>query len=467
MRGRSLSASAVVLIGLLVLGLGAVLCPDVDRAGGLGAAGGFDSEHASVDSGSLVSEDVDTHVPAAPTAPTRAQGERRVALAPGPATEVVEDAILEDAILEAGALEVVVRQADRAAVGRVALQRIETNDLATPFDPSLTIEAPLEGGVARFANLPQGVLLVGVFVGAEPPLRTTWVNSRVRGARLEFALGRARLHGWVRGADGAAADGARVWITGRQGTVVATCASDGSYDGGGVHPGGRCTVHVEGDPIALASPRRTIDLVPNSVREVSFGPGGDLSRWTGRVLAPDGSFVTAKDGLPARAVQVVAREGRGATIDVRVVDGAIDQWFERDVYALRLAGVEEPSGSARFDELLAKSPRRGKQGARAMFDLSSDLVRDVQLVGFVLTGRVELGGSEATGGESPFVELRAAREFEGLRAEVDAHGSFRFVGVEAGTHALRSSDGREESIAIDARGPIVVDVERVLASTRD
>ncbi|QDU82996.1 hypothetical protein Pla163_00910 [Planctomycetes bacterium Pla163] len=390
--------------------------------------------------------------------------DRRAALEHEPAVEAASDIDVD--ALPAGELEVVVRLGARAADSRpadgwVALQRLEGNDLATPFDPALTIEAPLENGVARFEDLPRGVLLLGVHVGPGPPLRTTWVNSRVRGARLEFRLGDTRLHGWVRDSSGAAAHGARVWITGRQGAVVASCAPDGSYDGGGVLPAGRFEVRVEGHPIADVSPRRTVDLQPGSVREVSFGPGGDLARWTGRVLAPDGSLVSAADGLPANAVQLAARGGRGRVFDVEVVDGAIDRWFERDVYALRFVEDGAPVRATRFDDVLDRSPGRGYQSAHDTIDLNSDLVRDVLLAGFVLTGRVDIDTSAAANGASPSVELRSAHVFDGLRATVGADGTFRFVALEPGTYELHSSGAETAFVAIDARGPTVVEVEPI------
>lgn len=366
------------------------------------------------------------------------------------------------AVLPAGLLEVSVRSSGRAALGTVALQPIRSNDLATPFDRSLTIEAPLVDGVARFADLPRGVLLVAVQVGSGPALRTTWVNSRVRGARLEFELGDAGIHGWVRDNDGAAVAGARVWITGQQGTVVATSAADGSYDGGRALPAGRWSVHVEGHPIALASPRRCLDLQPNSVREISFGPGGDCARWTGRLLAPDGSSVSAADGWPPNALQLVAQEGRGAALDVRVVDGAIDQWFERGVYQLRVVGDSAPQRSSPVGDLLARPAGlrlRGALRAPAVLDLSADLARDVQLAGFVLCGRLAIAGSDATGSATPFVELRAERASESLQAEVSTAGTFRFLALKPGTYELRAWNGREAAVVIDEHGPILVEIE--------
>jgi hypothetical protein len=458
-RARSPIAPLLTLCGALAVGVGALLVVffqgpdpqgvDVERVGSPMDAHRDSSAADGPPDAASEGRQVDVEVHAA--------RDERAALERGFSVEVARDSGVDSP--SPGELEVVVRANDRAAVGHVALQRINTNDLATPFDRSLTIEAPLVDGVARFGGLPRGVLLVGVHVGSGPPLRTTWVNSRVRGGRLEFDLGDARIHGWVRDDEGAAAAGARVRLTGRQGTVVAISAPDGSYDGGHVLPAGRWVVHVEGHPIALSSPRRSIDLQRGSVREVSFGPGGDCARWTGRLLAPDGSFVTATDGLPAKAVQLVAREGRGPAIDVRVVGGAIDQWFERDVYRLRVAGAGAPQHSARLDDLLARSSGLGRQSAPDTLDLSTDQVRDVQLAGFVLIGRVENSGSETTGLDSHFVELRSGPESESLQAEVGPDGTFRFVALEQGTYELRSWEAMETQVVIDEYGPTVVEVE--------
>lgn len=461
-RSRSPVSTVLTLYGAFVVGLGALLVfwttgPDPQGAGfepvaSLAGPLPLSSASNEQEHDARGARDADAEI----ARDHRAVLMREPSVDGGPSVEV-------DA-LPVGALEVIGRVDRRAAGSRpadgwVAVQRLQGNDLATPFDPSLAIDATLENGVARFTDLPRGVLLIGVRVGSDPPYRRTWVNSRVRGARLEFGLGDAQIHGQVRAADGTAAQGARVWITGRSDTVVAICTADGSYDGGSHFPAGRYTVQVEGHPIASNFPLRTVDLPADSSLEVSFGPGGDLSRWTGRVLAPDGLLVTASDGLPARAVQLVAREDRGRVLDVQIVDGVIDQWFERDVYALRQQAGEDGARSEWRDDPFAPSTHRARQSARGAIDLSSGLVRDVQLEGFVLSGRIEVDGSDFSGTESAFVGLRGQRAFESLRAVASSDGAFRFVGLAPGGYELYWSNGRVASVSIDARGPIAVEVQ--------
>lgn len=460
-RSRSPITTVLAACSALVVGLGALLVfwgtgPDQSDAG--------IEPVVSLD-GTLplrgAADELESDAREGRDATADAARDQRAALEHEPSFEAASD--IEVEALPVGELEVVVsigaRAADsRPADGWVALQRLEGNDLATPFDRSLTIEAPLEDGVALFTNLPRGVFLVGVHVGSDPPHRTSWVNSRVRGARLEFRLGDARIHGWVRDSGGAAAHGARVWITGRHGTVIANCAADGSFEGGRHFPGGRTTVRVEGHPIADTSPVRTVDVPAAGSLEVSFGPGGDLSRWTGRVLAPDGSLISAADGLPANAVQLAARGGRGRVFDVEVVDGAIDRWFEPDAYALvDRSAVREPAPLGRIVERLDAAP----MGAQVL-DLSRDLVRDVQLAGFVLAGRVEPPEDDATfvtiGGAGGGVGAGGLR---GMRAAVAADGTFRFVALEPGTYELRWGADGVASVTIDARGPVAVEADLV------
>jgi len=359
--------------------------------------------------------------------------------------------------LPAGELEVVVRIADGPAQGQVALQRVATNDVTVPLDRRKALEAPLEDGVARFHDVPRGLLLVGVQVGSDPPQRALWVNPRVRGARLEFELGRASLHGRIRSPDGAAVEGARIVVSGRSFTVVATSAADGSYDAGGHFPAGRYSVAVEGFATASAYPRRSVDLAPGSMRDVSFGAGSGLSRWRGRVLTANGDSVRAGDGLHERAVQVAGRNGRGSAFAVDVVDGAIDQWFEQGVYALRRgSNANERTPSA----LLLDLPEVPLQGPDAI-DLSSHLVRDVQLDGFVLRGRVE-----SPDGGPASIALRGAPTAPELRAAIDAEGVFRFVGLAAGAYELRWATNGTASVAIDPQGPIEVAVDLTRSAPR-
>lgn len=350
----------------------------------------------------------------------------------------------------AGELEVAVHIAAGPASGWVALQHVATNDLTVPFDRSATIEAPLENGVARFHDLPRGLLLVGVHVGSAPPHRALWVNSRARGARLEFELGSASIHGRVRAPDGVAVEGARILVSGSISTVVTSSAADGSYHAGGLFPVGRHTVALERSSSTSSFPSRSVDLAPGMIRDVSFGPGSDLSRWRGRVRASNGEFVRAGDGLDPRAVQLAARNGRGPAIAVHVEDGAIDQWFERDVYALRLGSSanEKEVPTERLD------PRDAPLTAPGAIDLTTDLVRDVELNGFVLRGRVEAPGS----GQA-FLSLRAPRTPSELRAAIDDEGAFRFVGLEAGAYELRWKTDRVKAITIDAHGPIELVVD--------
>ena len=355
----------------------------------------------------------------------------------------------------AGELEISVHIADGPASGWVALQHVATNDVTVPFDRSATIEAPLEHGVARFHDLARGLLLVGVHVGSDPPHRALWVNSRVRGARLEFELGSASIHGRVRAPDGGAVEGARIIVSGSIGTVVTSSAADGSYHAGGLFPAGRYTVAVERSSSTRSFPSRSVDLAPGAVRDVSFGPGSDLSRWRGRVRASNGEFVRAGDGRDPRAVQLAARSGRGPAIAVHVEDGTIDQWFERDVYALRLGSTanEKEVSTALLD------PQDAPLLDPRAIDLSSDLVRDVELGGFVLCGRVAPPGD----GQAS-ISLRAPRTPSELRAAVDANGTFRFVGLEAGEYELRWETDGVRSITIDAHGPIEVDLDLTKSS---
>ena len=347
----------------------------------------------------------------------------------------------------------------RSAEGSVTVQSLQNNDPATPFNSWSTIHAPLENGVARFTDLPQGVLLVGLHVGSDPPHRKIWVNSRVRGARLDFEFGNARIYGQVRAADGTAVQGARVRITRRNVTVVALCGADGSYDGGNHFPAGRYTVEVDGHPIAGSSPLRTVDLGAGSSHEVSFGPGSDLSRWTGRVLAPDGQFVTASDGLPTGAIQLVAREGRGKTMEVSITDGLIDQWYEQDLYALRQNASDDGPHSRRRSEPFARLPYGPSENALSAIDLSTDLARDVQLEGFVLSGRIATDGNGANGIDLSLVAPRGPSPSTVLHAAVGLNGDFRFVGLAPGTYTLIGSKRRLASVSIDPHGPITTEVE--------
>lgn len=454
LRRRPSTATGLALGGLLAIALGAVLWLLSESSEARRTAVEPAPSHRVAGAASSVYADRAPRVPVSLGAEGEVPADLRSMRAPGSGDPTEPDS--GGSALEAGELEVLVRVNAGLADGWVSLQRIETNDLATPFEPSRTIEAPLEKGVARFSDLPQGVLLVGVLVGPGPPLRSSWVNSRVRGARLEFELGSARIFGWVRDADGAAAEGAQVKVTGRQGTVVASSAADGSYDVGGILPAGRYTVQVAGHPVATTFPKRIVDLADASRLDVSFGPGGGLSHWTGRLLAPDGQPITKADALPNRGVRLVAEGGRGAVLDVHVVDGVIDQWFERGVYDLR-------RGSDRVPPLARPDRHATSSNALERIDLSRDLARDVQLDGFVLIGKVDVPQEE-----SGVVSLHKEGEFDKTHAAIGADGSFRFVGLEPGTYALRWAAGDLGSLTIDPFGPIVreVDLTQMLARPR-
>jgi hypothetical protein len=350
--------------------------------------------------------------------------------------------------LPAGALEVVVHAAERAAQGWVSLQRVATNDVTVPLVRPAESESPLVDGVARFDDVPRGLLLVGVHVGSDPPQRRLWVNSRVRGARIEFEIGNARIHGRIRSADGAAVEGARIVVRGRHGTVVATSAADGSYDAGAHFPAGRFTVAADGFDQARAYPQRSVDLASGAVREVSFGAHGDLVRWRARVLASDGEPVRDGDGLSAAAVQLVAHGGAGPTLVVPVVAGRIDHWFERGVFALRLAGAAPERADPRF--LLPPSRAR----TEVLLDLSCDLVRDVQLDGAVLRGRVA-----PTNGGAATTTLRSLGVGPDLTATVDARGAFRFVGLPPGTYELCVGTAPSHRVAVAPHGPRVLELD--------
>lgn len=102
---------------------------------------------------------------------------------------------------------------------------------------------------------------------------------------------------------------------------------------------------------------------------------------------------------------------------------------------------------------------------------------DVQLEGFVLSGRVavdgsqvdgsqvdgsDVDGSNVSGTESTYVELGGERALEATRAAVGHDGTFRFVRLVPGTYELRWSMGRVASVSIDAREPIALEVQRNL-----
>jgi len=395
--------------------------------------------------------DLDARVPAALVAPggdgARSSGSRSAIAAEA---EPAVEARHAQRAPAAGELEVLVRVADRPAEGWVALQRVAINDPTAPFDRLEMLESALQDGSARFRDVPRGLLLVGVHVGADPPQRALWVHSGARGARLEFQLGGSGIHGRIRAPAGAAVEGARIVVSGRHGTVVVSSAADGSYDAGEHFPAGRYTVAVDGFPGARTFPQRRVDLGAGATRDVSFGPGGDLSRWRGRVRTANGDWVREGDGLDERALRLVARSGRGVALDVDVVDGAIDQWFERDVYALRAASqAHERDRSA-----LLGDARGAAWPSSDAVDLSRDLVRDVQLRGFVLRGRVE----PPRAGHA-YVALSGVRQASELRAAVDAEGLFRFVGLEPGDYELRWASDRAQTVAIDAHGPLEVELD--------
>ncbi len=265
--------------------------------------------------------------------------------------------------------------------------------------------------------------------------------------------------GRVRAADGAAARGARVRIVGPSGTVVADCASDGSYDGGSRFLAGRYTVRVEGHPIADSSPVRSCDLDANASIEVSFGPGGGLSRWTGRVLAPDGSSIAALDGLSANALQLVPGGGRGKALDVRISDGAINQWFEPGVYALQQAARIDGTRSARPPSRLEHAPPDPQEIGSSAINLSSDLVRDVRLEGFILSGRLAPDPNAPRPPGPQIVELRSARSPEPLRATVRPDGTYRFLGLAPGDYLLTPLHAPQTIVSIDPLGPLEVELD--------
>lgn len=371
----------------------------------------------------------------------------------GPAATTDAKASPEENALKAGELDIVVRQVDQSGVpgpvdGWVSVQRLDGNDLASPLDPSRATHAELEAGTAHFDDLPRGVLLVAVHVGSDPPHRRVWVNSLARGTRLEFELGMAQVYGQVRAADGSGAHGAFVRLTGPSGTVIAHCATDGSFHAGERLPAGRYEARVEGHPIAERFPVRGFVLGSGAAHEVSFGPSSGLSRLTGRVMGPDGKWVTASDGIPEPAARLLAREGRRDAVDLVVVDGWIDQWLERGAYELQQTrAASSAPWVQRADPPTAPTP----------LDLTRDLVHDLQLEGFVLSGQII--GEPRDLAELGTVALRERTGATALRAAVLPDGAFRFVGVAAGLYDLRGPSGRQATVSISADGPTTVPVE--------
>ena len=378
--------------------------------------------------------------------------------------EVGADAAATAPVLPAGELHVVVRTNGRPAVGAVAVHtypRVTSAD----FDGDALAREPLVDGVARFTELPSGLMIGAVEIGADPPYRFSLVNPNQRGFVVTIELGDATVHGRVRNPDGTDAVGATVVVNSSGIKVVTTTNVDGSYLAGRHFQVGGCTVELRGNGLE-AYPQRTVGLVAAQAHDVSFGPGSRLVRWRGRVIASDGQPVRADDGFAAGSLDLVTMAGRGAPMSVEVVDGAIDQWFEPGIYAVSTpVDVHAASAASR-----SRDPSTRQPPTRVLIDLSHDLEQDVLLPGAVVRGRVDPPTESPTTAASevwkggpidtrPTIQLRGAIGVTFIEATIGADGAFRFVGLAPGTYVLSWHPNQTHEFVVAERDLAVIELD--------